>query len=58
MNIYEFLGSCFVVYMACVGIAVHGWMVIAGLKRLSSRLEIGQTFEDSAVRDHLGGLAR
>lgn len=54
MSIYEALGTAFVIYMTCVGIAAHGWLFIAGANRLKGRLEIGQVQEDAAVRDYLG----
>ena len=54
MNIFEAIGCGFVILMTCVGIYVCIRLGHEGLKRTVGRLEIGEYYEDSAVRDLLG----
>ena len=54
MNIFEAIGIGFVILMTCVGIYVCIRLGHEGLKRTIGRLEIGELYEDGAVRDLLG----
>jgi hypothetical protein len=53
MNIMEAVGSVFIIYLACSGLAGHVYLVVSGVRRIVGRLEIGGVYEDAAVREQL-----
>jgi hypothetical protein len=53
MNIFEALGTGYVLLMACLGQLAVGYLAYEGLKRVVGRLVIGQETEDAAVRDFI-----
>ena len=53
MTIYAAIGAGAVILFTCIGITTIAVLAINGVLRLSSRLEIGKTYEDAGVRDVL-----
>ena len=52
MTIYEAIGGSFVIFTSCVGVYTLGRLVVEGLKRVGTRIEIGASCEEAAVRDY------